>query len=63
MERFSGRLWNAGLDERAFSLLAEARRMIAGWRIDSRAARAHTTIGGVSPPMAATRSHQDQNPA
>ncbi len=60
VESFNDRLRDECLNEHAFSSLVEARRIIeAGYNT----VRPHTSLGGLSPSMFASRSHEDQNPA
>ncbi len=63
VESFNGRLRDECLNEHAFSSLVAARRIIEAWRIDYNTVRPHTSLGGLSPSMFASRSHEDQNPA
>ena len=49
VERFNGRLRDECLNEHIFGNLAEVRKIIENWRIDSNTQRPHTSLGGLSP--------------
>jgi putative transposase len=63
VESFNGRLRDECLNEHAFASLAEARRIVEAWRIDYNTVRPHSSLGGITPSMFATRSHKDQKAA
>lgn len=60
VESFNGRLRDECLNEHVLSSLAEARRIIENWRIDYNTLRPDTSLGGLTPPVFASRSDQDQ---
>ena len=64
VESFNGRLRDECLNEHLFDGLADARRIITGWRADYNDERPHTSLNGMTPSEFATihqRSDRDQN--
>ena len=64
VESFNGRLRDECLNEHLFDGLADARRVIAAWRVDYNEERPHTSLNGLTPSEFATinqRSQPDQN--
>ena len=55
VESFNGKLRDACLNEHAFSLLSEARRIVEAWRIDYNTVRPHSSLGGLPPSVFANR--------
>jgi putative transposase len=49
MESFNGKLRDECLNERVFSSLAQARRIINAWRIDYNTVRPHSSLGYLTP--------------
>jgi len=58
VESFNGRFRDECLNERLFSSLAAARRVIEAWRIDYNTERPHTSLDGLTPAAFATRPNQ-----
>ena len=58
VESFIGRFRDECLNEHLFGGLPAARRIIETWRIDYNTARPHTSLGGLTPAVFATRPAQ-----
>lgn len=55
VESFNGRLRDECLNEHAFRSLSEARHIVEAWRIDYNTIRPHSSLGGLSPSVFASR--------
>jgi putative transposase len=64
IESFNGRLRDELLNETLFTTLAQARAVLAEWRLDYNTVRPHSKLGGLTPAeMALTPpSTTEQNP-
>ncbi len=60
VENFNGRLRDELLNETLFSSLAEARTMLADWRLDYNTQRTHSRLGWLTPSEFANRNVQDK---
>ena len=60
IESFNGRLRDELLNETLFSSLAEARTMLADWRLDYNTQRPHSRLGWLTPSEFANRNVQDK---
>jgi putative transposase len=60
IESFNGRLRDELLNETLFSSLAEARTMLAEWRLDYNTQRPHSRLGWLTPSEFASRNVQDK---
>jgi putative transposase len=59
VESFNGRLRDECLNEHVFRSLLEARRIVEAWRIDYNTVRPHSSLGGLTPSLFASRSSSE----
>jgi putative transposase len=59
VESFNGRLRDECLNEHVFRSLLEARRIVESWRIDYNTVRPHSSLGGLTPSLFASRSSSE----
>jgi len=61
VESFNGRLRDECLNERLFTSLPDARRIIEAWRIDYNTRRPHSSLDGLTPTEFAARPREGHN--
>lgn len=59
VESFNGRLRDECLNEHVFRSLLEARRIVEAWQIDYNTVRPHSSLGGLTPSLFASRSSSE----